>query len=199
MEAPNVKTVKMTKLAYEVSATSDSLVTRPVGRRFLPVLEAILRNLADSQACVLDCSDVRILDASFADEVFGVLTVSRSRRQQRGGCVILDRLEDANLDNLDMALASRTVRETGLRNCVMPVRTARDGVRLVGKCEAHVQRTFKLLIEHRQLTARELADALTLDIAAASTRLKVLFDLGLATRIEERDGQVKQFVYTWPL
>lgn len=199
METSNVTAFKMTELARKVSGTPDSLVTRPVGRRFLPILEAILTNLPDSQACVLDCVDVRILDASFADEVFGVLAVSRSRRQRRGGCVILDKLEDANLDNLEMALASRTVRETGLRNCVMPTRTAQEGIRLVGKCEAHVQHTFVLLVEHRQLTARELAEVLALDIAAASTRLKVLFDLGLATRLEERDGQVKQFVYTWPL
>lgn len=199
METSNVTAFKMTELAREVSGNPDSLVTRPVGRRFLPILEAILTNLPDSQACVLDCVDVRILDASFADEVFGVLAVSRSRRQRQGGCVILDKLEDANLDNLEMALASRTVRETGLRNCVMPTRTAREGIRLVGKCEAHVQHTFALLVKHRQLTARELAEILALDIAAASTRLKVLFDLGLATRLEERDGQVKQFIYTWPL
>jgi DNA-binding transcriptional ArsR family regulator len=199
MEASNMISIRMTELAREVSRTPDSLVTRPVGRRFLPLLEAILTDLLDSQACVLECGEVRIMDASFADEVFGVLTVSRSRRQRRGGCVILDGLEDANLDNLEMALASRTVRETGLRNCVMPVRTTRHDIRLAGKCEAHVQRTFELLAEHRQLTARELADVLALDIAAASTRLKVLFDLGLATRVEERDGQIKQFVYSWPL
>ncbi|HMQ30025.1 MAG TPA: hypothetical protein PKD53_04820 [Chloroflexaceae bacterium] len=199
METQTTTIIRMTELARKAGIVPDSLVTRPVGRHFLPLLEAVLGNLSDSQACVLDCSDIQIMDASFADEVFGPLTVSRSRRQSRSGCLILDGLEGSNLDNLDMALSSRTVRESGLRNCVLPVRNVQQGTILVGKCEAHVQGTFELLTRHRQLTARELTDILELDIAAASTRLKVLFDLGLATRIEERDGQVKQFVYTWPL
>ncbi|GAB4193665.1 MAG: hypothetical protein OHK0022_08780 [Roseiflexaceae bacterium] len=199
METSTVKRTSLTELAQKAGITTYSLVTRPVGRQFLPILETLLAGLPDSQACVLEYSDVHMMDASFADEVFGALAVTRARRQSRGGCLILDGLESSNLDNLDMALKSRTVRETGLRNCVLPVRNSQREVVLAGKFEAHVQQSFELLVRHRQLTARELADILTLDIAAASTRLKVLFDLGLATRIEERDGQVKQFVYIWPL
>ena len=199
METSTVTHTGMTELAQRAGISSHSLVTRPVGRQFLPVLEALLSSLSDSQACVLEYSDLQIMDASFADEVFGALAVSHARRQRRGECLILDGVTSSNFDNLEMALMSRTVREAGLRNCVLPVRDTQREIALAGKSEAHVHQTFQLLVQQKQLTARELADILTLDIAAASTRLKVLFDLGLATRIEERDGQVKQFVYMWPL
>ena len=156
-------------------------------------------NEADSDALVLDFEGIDIMDASFADEVFSTLALNRSRRINRYGCIILEALEDASLENLDMALSSRTVRETGLRNCVFPVHSQRFGAKLIGKSEGHVQSSFELLMQHWRLTARELAELLDLDIAAASTRLKVLFDLGLTTRTEEREGRIKQFTYTWPL
>jgi hypothetical protein len=199
MDETQLKTAKMVELARQAGLDHRTLLTRRTGRRFLPVLEALMRDLADTNALLLDFDEVEIMDASFADEVFSTLAVNRSRRINRGGCVILEALESASLENLEMALSSRTVRETGLRNCVLPTHNRRYGTKLVGKSEGHVQTSFELLVQHRRMTARELADVLKLDIAAASTRLKVLFDLGLATRIEEREGQVKQFIYAWPL
>jgi DNA-binding transcriptional ArsR family regulator len=199
MDETQVKIALVAELAYRAGLDHCTLVTRPIGRRFLPILESLVQDLADSNAVILDFGEIDIMDASFADEVFSTLAVRRSRRIHRGRCIILEALEGASLENLDMALSSRTVRETGLRNCVFPVHSRQYGTKLAGKSEGHVQTSFELLTQHRQLTARTLADTLDLDIAAASTRLKVLFDLGLATRAEERDGQVKQFVYTWPL
>lgn len=199
MDEVQVKTIFVVELAKQAGLSPHTLVTRPIGRRFLPLLQSLVGDLADSDALVLDFINVEIMDASFADEVFSHLAVNRSRRAYRGGCLVLANMDSANLENLDMALSSRTVRETGLRNCVLPIHDKRYGTQLVGKSEAHVQASFELLVKQRHFTARELADSLNLDIAAASTRLKVLFDLGLATRIEERDGQVKQFIYRWPL
>jgi DNA-binding transcriptional ArsR family regulator len=199
MDEMQVKTVRMVELAHQAGLDQRTLLTRRTGRRFLPLLEALVQDRADSDALVLDFEGIDIMDASFADEVFSTLALNRSRRINRYGCIILEALEDASLENLDMALSSRTVRETGLRNCVFPVHSRHFGTKLIGKSEGHVQSSFKLLMQHRCLTARELAELLNLDIAAASTRLKVLFDLGLATRTEEREGQVKQFIYSWPL
>ena len=199
MEDTQIKTVQMAELAREAGINHHTFLTRRTGRRFLPLLESIAQDLADWEAFVLDFDGVEIMDASFADEVFSTVALGRSRRIHRYGCIILHALEDASLENLDMALSSRTVREIGLRNCVFPVHNQGFGTKLIGKSEGHVQTSFEVLKQHTHLTARELAELLNLDIAAASTRLKVLFDLGLATRIEEREGQVKQFIYTWPL
>src|SRR5262245_60388155 len=110
MDEAQLNRVKMTELARQAGLDHHSLLTRHTGRRFLPVLEVLVQDLADSNALLLDFAEVEIMDASFADEVFSTLAVNRSRRIHRGGCVILESLEGASLENLDMALSSRTVR-----------------------------------------------------------------------------------------
>lgn len=138
------------------------------------------------------------MDASFADEAFGSLAVTRPRPRNLG-CLLLRSLDPSSRDNLELALQSRPTRDRGIRNCVLPVIGQADDLRLVGKTEDSVAETFQFLRQHRLLTARELASVLAIDIAAASTRLKVLFDLGLACRVEDRDAQGKLFRYGFPL
>jgi hypothetical protein len=189
--------LSMTQLAEQGSLDRQRLVTRPVGQRFLPLLEAALQTVSTAVA-VLDFSGVELIDASFADEVFGSIAAQRARRKGPPVCLALCAVNAASLDNLDIALASRPAREPGLRNCVIPVISYHGRVDLIGKAEAHVTETANLLCSHGELTARDLADTLGLDIAAASTRLKAVADLGLATRKEARDAHGKLFTYYWP-
>jgi predicted transcriptional regulator len=97
-----------------------------------------------------------------------------------------------------MALQSRPTREQGLRNCAL-ILDDNDSVELIGKVEPHVRETFELLRERRTLTARDVAERWELDINAASTRLKALFDLGLALRTDVRDAHGKQYRYMRPI
>jgi hypothetical protein len=184
-------------LANEGNLEHERLVTRPVGDRFLPLLKASLHD-APTPVVILDFSGVDLIDASFADEVFGTIGAQRSRRMGPQVCMALKNLNSASLDNLEIALVSRPARDPGLRNCVMPVIGTNGCVRLVGKVEAHVAETATLLQSRGTLTARELADTLEVDIAAASTRLKAVADLGLATRTESRDANGRLFAYHWP-
>src|SRR4051812_28403871 len=171
----------MANLAADSSLDSQRLVTRPIGDRFLPFLEATLRTIP-TPAAVLDFSDVELMDASFADEVFGTIAALRARRKGPQVCLALQALNAASLDNLDIALTSRPVREPGLRNCVVAVISDQGCVDLVEKVEANVAETVDLLRSRGELPARDRADTLELDIAAASPRLKAVADLGLATR-----------------
>jgi DNA-binding transcriptional ArsR family regulator len=184
-------------LANASGMDPEALVTRPVGEQFFPILESALRDAA-APVVILDFSEVSLIDGSFADEVLGTLAVRRSTRKAWWGCLAVRQLTPSSIDNLRMALLARTIGDKGLRNCVVPVIDEAGDVDLVGKAEGHVHQTFDLLRSRRELTARDVADALSLDIAAASTRLKTLFDLGLATRAEVRDTLGKQFSYTWP-
>ncbi|MGE3271327.1 MAG: hypothetical protein AB7P40_21440 [Chloroflexota bacterium] len=150
----------------------------------------------NAQGClVLSFEDVPFMDASFADEVFAEIAASRSRGEAPPRCLVLSNLDSTSYDNLMMALTSRPVREPGLRNCVLPVRNAEGRVDLVGKWEDQVRATFECLRESERLTARELANSQGLEIGAASTRLKVLFDLGLTCRREARDERGRLYVY----
>ena len=193
MICPN-REVLATAIATEAGIDGEQLVTRPLGKRFLPYLQQTLSE--SGQDClVLNFAGVHMMDGSFADEVFAALAAARSRRAAPSRCLILRQLDLTSYDNLVLAVTSRPVRERGLRNCVIPVVNGEGGVELLGKAEDHVRETFETLRQRRQLTARELADIQGLDVGAASTRLKVLFDLGLACRHEERDERGRLYVY----
>jgi DNA-binding transcriptional ArsR family regulator len=181
-------------LAARAGLEGTRLVTRPLGRQFRAQVEALLAE--HYQGVVrMTFTDVQLMDASFADEAFAALAVARARRSITLGCLVLQGLDATSFDNLELAVLSRPAREPGLRNCVIPVHGSPGPVQLVGKSEEHVRQTFVLLQEQHQLTARELADRTGLDIGAASTRLKVLYNLGLACRHEARDERGRLYVY----
>lgn len=174
------------------------LATRPNGKRFAEQLHAALANPKPDVATRISFANVHLMDASFADEVFGIIGVSRSegKTEPVAPFYIAD-LEPTSIDNLNMALDSRTRRHKALRNCVMPVLDSAGDLKLVGKSEDHVEQTFELLRLSKELTTPNVATVLKLSDAAASTRLKVLYDLGLALRFETRDAQGRQFIYRW--
>lgn len=196
-----MRTALLSRMAQDAGVAAGILATRLNGQRFLPLFADMLRQLPADQSLLVDGTGVAILDASFADEVFGVVASGRAHAEWKGKCFALCGLSDDNIKNVEVALDSRAVHSTGLRNCVLPVV---DGVgrnlaaRLIGKVEGHVRESFATLLHERTLTARTLADGVGLDIHAASTRLKVLHDLGLATRTEMRDGHGREYVYGWP-
>jgi DNA-binding transcriptional ArsR family regulator len=181
-------------IAGEAGIEGQQLLTRLLGRRFLPHLQRALDK--DGHAClILSFKGVKLMDGSFADEVFAEIAATRSRGEAPARCLVLSDLDSTSYDNLLLALTSRPVREPGLRNCVMPVRGPDGRVELVGKWEDHVRATFEYLRGSGTLTARELADSQGLEIRSASTRLKVLYDLGLTCRQEERDERGRLYVY----
>lgn len=184
------------ELAKRAGFDSYNLVTRTRGEQFLPILLSVLADYPD-ELVKLDFSDVSLMTASFADAVFGALASQRASRQAPNTCLILEAV-DVHLEEIAFALISRPEREKKLRNCIVPVRLHSGEITLVGKAEGHVTQTFAALRTHKQLTARTLADNFGLEIGAASTRLKVLYDLGLAQREEIRDTIGKQYTYVWP-
>ncbi|HEU5226525.1 MAG TPA: hypothetical protein VFU49_01855 [Ktedonobacteraceae bacterium] len=188
----------LAEVARSLEFKPGFLVTRLHGRLFLGKFAEVLCALTPDQGLLVDGTGVEILDASFADEVFGAVAAQRSEPAWKGRCFALAHLSQDNIANVAAALDSRAMHESGLRNCVVPVLEAGEKGVLIGKAEGHVQESFALLHHQQQMTARELAEALALDIHAASTRLKILFDLGLVTRQEMRDANGKQFVYAWP-
>jgi hypothetical protein len=185
------------QVAQRAGIAQSALLSREDGRQFLATLELVLEEHRD-KTVVLHFDGIPLLTASFADSVFGTLSARRSAQRKPQTCLILQSVPQSHLDEIGMALLSRPEREAKVRNCLIPVKGSDHNVRLVGKAEGHVAHTFDLLRLRQQLTARDLADALELEIGAASTRLKVLVDLGLGYRTEVRDASGKQFVYVWP-
>jgi len=190
--------LRLVDLAREITSFPSLLATRLAGKRFWEQLQTRLREPDTDAVIVLSFAGVEVMDASFADEVFGTLAARRARKDVSFGPVMLIDTNETCIENLKMALETRADRESPererLRNCVLPVFKDNE-MTLIGKFEDHVLQSFELLSKHKTLTARDLADVLKLNLNAASTRLKTLADLGLARRIEIRDAQGKQFVY----
>lgn len=190
--------LSLTDIAREITPIPSLLATRLAGKRFWELLQVRLQESVADAVIVLSFAGVDVMDASFADEVFGTLAARRARKDISFGPVILIAANETCIENLKMALGTRADRESPererLRNCVLPMLKDEKMV-LIGKFEDHVSQSFELLSKHHTLTARDLADVLKLNLNAASTRLKTLADLGLARRIEIRDAQGKQFVY----
>lgn len=192
-------TLQATGIGRQVGIPFVSLLaTRVVGKRFLECLQTYLHKQAANTVVQLSFSGVEVMDASFADEVFGTLAALRARRVGRWSPLVLAELNQTSTENLQMALETRIDREPEslerLRNCVLPILDG-DALRLVGKFEDHVEESFMLLGKHRRFTTREVASLLRLNVNAASTRLKTLSDLGLALRTETRDSVGRQYVY----
>lgn len=192
-------TIYVLELMPEVAEREFKILsTRQTGKKFAEPFHARLSDFGSDFAIKISFVGVHLMDASFADEVFGPIGVSRS--DGTAGYIhpfyIAD-LDPTSLENLNMALDSRTRRHKALRNCVVPVMDADGELRLIGKVEESVDQTFELLRLSRELTTPKVAAVLKLSDAAASTRLKVLYDLGLALRTEIRDEQGRQFVYRW--
>lgn len=191
--------LRLIDIAREITPFPSLLATRLAGKRFWEQLQTRLRETDTDVVTVLSFADVEVMDASFADEVFGTLAAQRARKDVTFGPIMLVDANETCIENLKMALETRADRESPeqerLRNCVLPILIKNDEITLIGKFEDHVLQSFGLLSKHKTLTARSLSDVLKLNLNAASTRLKTLVDLGLALRTEIRDAQGKQFVY----
>lgn len=190
--------LSLTDIAREITPNPSLLATRLAGKRFWEQLQLRLQEPDANAVIVLSFAGVDVMDASFADEVFGTLAARRARKDVSFGPVILVDANETCVENLKMALETRADRESPererLRNCVLPM-VKDDEMTLIGKFEDHVSQSFELLSKHKTFTARDLSDVLKLNLNAASTRLKTLADLGLALRTEIRDAQGKQFIY----
>lgn len=190
--------LRLADIAREITSFPSLLATRLAGKRFWEQLQTRLCEPDTGVVTALSFAGVEVMDASFADEVFGTLAARRARKDVSFGPVMLVDANETCIENLKMALETRADRESPeqerLRNCVLPV-FKDDSMTLIGKFEDHVLQSFELLSKHKTLTARDLSDVLKLNLNAASTRLKTLADLGLARRIEIRDTQGKQFIY----
>lgn len=192
-------TVRASDLAIQVETEPTQLATRTAGKRFLTALKGQLKEAGRDQVVILDFSGVNMMDASFPDEVFGTLGAERAKRKFAGASLVLSHLSESLIDSLNVVLQSRPRREPRLGNCVIPMLGDDGRLHLIGPSESHVQDTFDLLKQHKSITARDLKERYKLEIGAASTRLKTVYDLGLAIRSAERDASSKQYTYFLPV
>lgn len=186
------------EIARRIGATDPSiLVTRHLGGQFLGQLKAILSQADKNDIVRLSFAGVSVIDPSFADEVLGTLGTERAARKFSGARLVLTDVGPNLLDNISTVLDGRP-RRTRIGNCVFPIQNAAGQIELIGPHEKHVEESFRLIQSKGSITARDLQMHLKATIGAASTRLKILHDLGLIVRSADRSAPGGQYLYSLP-
>lgn len=161
---------------------------RELGRKFQAGLREIIQSTQVDEVLCFRLRNVQMMDVSFIDEVFGGVAEARGRGELSGAALLLVEVDTMDADDIGRILAGRPSYSTGLRNCVLPL-AENDTIWLIGKTEDYVQETFNELIRAKVLSTSDLMARLDLANNTASTRLKVLYDLGLAKRELQSGGR----------
>lgn len=188
--------LKALELAQAAGVDPKWLISREFGRSFLPFLEDQLAQLSDNQTLVIDFEEIRLLEWSFADEVFATLAVKMASGMFPRKYLALKGLSETSIENLQLALRTRPEREEKqIRNLIIPI-YKNDKLSYIGKLEEHLKPVWDFILSQNQITARDLASENNLEINTASTKLKTLFDLRLLKREELKTEAGKQYIYS---
>jgi lipoate-protein ligase A len=192
-ESQSMQHLTMAQLATQIGHTnSQRFRGRELGTRFYIALQQQISAIPRDDVIRFDLHSVGMMDVSFIDEVFGGIAEARGRGALDGAALLLVKADPLDVDDIARILAGRPAYVTGLRNCVLPLEEA-SGIRLIGKTEDYIAATYADLEQQRKLTASEFAKWRDLALNTASTRLKALYDLGIALRQPQQTG--RGFVY----
>jgi STAS-like domain of unknown function (DUF4325)/Winged helix-turn-helix DNA-binding len=182
------QTYPVSDLLRKLEIGGVDLVTRDFGQKAYPFLEEVMRQLPTGFYLVFDFNGVRTVDTAFARESFGQLLTNTLGGHFGGARFILANLSVNAWDTFETLMKRRGNGTFFL--ALQPV-----GLQVVGHMEPNLEEVFELLKEHKELSARDLADQLNLEINTASTRLKKLHDLGATMRREEVIDRGRQHIY----
>ncbi len=187
-----MKQFELTRLFALLGIPGPDLLLRSYGQRAFPTLEHALKEVPPGQALVFDFAGISVMDTSFADETVLELALGLSQDKYGDRWMVLAEPSPAAIDNLEGTIARRKAKVALL--------IRKEGqMRLIGHVEPNLLEAWQLVYEKSELTARELADQLGLEINTASTRLRKLFDARLLARREEITPSGRQHIYMLPI
>jgi predicted transcriptional regulator len=186
-----MKRFEMRKLFGLLDIPEPDLLLRDYGRKAFPFLEQELQEVPTGHALILSFEGVRVMDTSFADETVLELALGLSLNKYGERLMLLDQPSPATLDNLEGTIARRRAK------VALIIREGSE-LRLIGHVEANLQEAWRLISERNELTARDLANNLGLEINTASMRLHKLYDAKLLVRHEEVTSSGRQHIYLIP-
>ncbi len=183
--------IDLSKVPRDVDDDGEDvhLVTRPTGKEVRRHLEDQMENLDEKTAFVLSFTNIGIIDYSCADEILAKLSGRMKQGEYPESFLLLDGLDESNIENIEVALKQKDL-------CLLGRREGKDRWEEIGKLDQYLADVLELIKEREQLTAKELADELTLEHNTASTRLGNLHNIRLVVRKQgpiEEGG--RQYVY----
>jgi DNA-binding transcriptional ArsR family regulator len=170
--------------------SSPDLVTRHLGSQAYDILRKSLNAINQGETLVLNFEGVRVMDSSFAGASVLKLLSELVDGVFGNKYIIIAKATPSTEENLHLTIVGH-----GLKLALQAV-GGQDGYRFLGQLEPNLRETLQLLNQRDTLTARDLADLKgDMAINTASNRLKKLYDLRLARRVEEITATGRQHVY----
>lgn len=209
--------INMMKIKEDLGISGEDLLTRVDGQRFYHILINKISNAEDRSLVELEFSGIKTLDISFCDECLAKLIHKDIFRNKFGACILIVRdLESLSaIENFHAALdyyrkvccfiLNKTTSVEHIQNHVIEKLHSRFGTvdsqyfyLLLGSLEQNLFQVLKYIIQHREATARTIADGFGLNINTASTRLLKLYQKHLIYRKEEVSSEGRQYIYRSP-
>lgn len=181
----------MSVLFDRLRLPGPDLLLRAYGHDACPILEEALLAVPDGETLALDFQGVSVMDTSFADETVLELALGLVGNRYGERYLVLGGPSQATIENLEGTIARRKAKVALL------VRNA-SGLAILGHVEPNLTETWRLVRKSVELTARELANCLELEINTASMRLRKLHTARLLRRKEEISAEGRQHVYAIP-
>lgn len=164
------------------------LVNRRTGEALRRNIEEKLNQAPESTIAYLDFSRVEIIDFSCADEVVAKL-VSRLVGGEYGDrYIVLQNFSESHKENIEVALERKRLAVLGKQEDA--------GCEILGVLNNYLRETLDFVVKHREVTARQMAEVLHLELNTSGTRLLNLYKARLVVREERTMSPAgRQFVY----
>lgn len=182
------QTYLMSDLLQRLEMGGVDLVTREYGQQAYPLLAQALRQTPADSYLVFDFAGVRTVDTAFTRETFVRLLGEVIDGQFGGARFLLANLSANALETFEILMERR--KNLGFFLVLQPT-----GLYIAGHMEPNLREVYALLKECKEVSVRDLAEKLHLEINTASTRLKKLYDTNATTRREEIIERGRQHIY----
>jgi len=174
-------------LREELKNGSRDLVTRGSGQVIRDRIEKDIEKEKDGEVIALDFSNIGIIDYSCADEVVAKL-VSRLLSGEYGDkYIVLTGLNENQKENIEVALERK--------NLALMAEMKNGEKFLIGNLNNYLKLTLNFVLEQTSITAKDLSEALNLEMNTSGTRLLNLHKKRLVKRLEEIRNGGRVWVY----
>lgn len=174
-------------LKEELKNGSSDLVTRPSGQVIRERIERDISKEKNGELIALDFSKIGIVDYSCADEIVAKL-ISRLLGDEYGDkYIILTGLNENQKENIEVALERKDL-------AVMTETRGGEKI-LLGSLNNYLKETLNLIHKKGKITAKELSEAMKLEMNTSGTRLLNLYKKRVVRRMEKIREEGKVWVY----
>jgi hypothetical protein len=174
-------------LKEELKNGHADLVTRQSGQIIRSRIEKEVEQESDGEVIALDFSKIGIIDYSCADEIVAKL-ISRLLSGEYGDkFIILTGLNENQRENIEVALERKDLAVIGWM---------RNGKKaLLGNLNNYLRETLELVLWKAEVTAKDLSEALKLEMNTSGTRLLNLYKKRLVKRVDEIRNGGRVWIY----